>query len=256
MKLLTSQQIREIDQYTIQNEPIPSIDLMERAAKQLCSFVLENFDNNTAITLLAGPGNNGGDAVALARMLSKENYTCELIMVSFGSSLSKDCEINLQRLKEDGIVPITYWKEKDSFPSIEKTNLIIEGIFGSGLTRTVSGFPGKIIEHINTLPNKVFSIDIPSGLFSEDNCTNDGAIIKADYTVSFEFPKLAFILPENEKYVGEWQTRSIQLHPKAIEEADTSLYMTTPENLPSLRSRKKFAHKGNFGHALLVAGSY
>lgn len=256
MKILTSNQIREIDQYTIQNEPIASIDLMERAAGQLCQFVVEKFDKKTRISLIAGPGNNGGDAAALARLLNNENYTTELIMADFGSDRSVDCQKNFERIKKEGIVPILHWKKGRDFSPIPENNLIIEGIFGSGLTRPVKGFPAEIIQHINSLPNEVFSIDIPSGLFSEDNTDNDGAIIKANYSLSFEFPKLAFLLPENENYVGEWYTRSIKLHPSAIENAETKFFFTTKSNLPPLQTRRKFAHKGDFGHALLVAGSY
>jgi NAD(P)H-hydrate epimerase len=256
MKLLTNQQIREIDNYTILNEPIPSIDLMERAANQLAGFIIEHFSNTIEITLIAGPGNNGGDAAALARILADINYSVELIMADFGSSLSEDCQINFDRIKKGKKVPVHHWTENSEPPVISKEKLIVEGIFGSGLTRPVKGFPGKIIQHINNLPNTVFSIDIPSGLFSEDNTNNDGEIIKADFTVSFEFPKLAFLLPENEIYVGEWHTRSIGLHPQAIDDAKTPYYLTTDKNLPTLKKRRKFAHKGDFGHALLVAGSF
>jgi hydroxyethylthiazole kinase-like uncharacterized protein yjeF len=256
MKLLTSQQIREIDQFTIKNEPISSIDLMERAAGQLCDFIIENFNQKTNITIIAGPGNNGGDGVALARLLTENSYICELIMVDFGGELSQDCRINYERIISENKVPIIHWNKDSATPKIKPSNLIIEGIFGSGLTRPVKGFPADIINYINSLSNKVFSIDIPSGLFSEDNTTNDGAIIEADYTVSFEFPKLAFLLPENEKNVGHWEFRSIQLHPEAIEKAESNFHLSTPENLPILKSRKKFAHKGSFGHALLVSGSY
>jgi hydroxyethylthiazole kinase-like uncharacterized protein yjeF len=256
MKLLTSQQIRDIDQYTIKHEPIASINLMERAALQLCQFIVENFESDTPITLIAGPGNNGGDAVALARLLNAEGYKTELIMADFGSERSEDCQKNFDRIKKEGIVQFSIWTKEQEFPKIPENNLIIEGIFGSGLTRSVKGFPAEIINYINSLPNEVFSIDIPSGLFSEDNSNNDGAIIKANYTVSFEFPKVAFLLPENEYYVGEWHTKSIQLHPDAIKNAQTELFFTNQTNLPRLQKRRKFAHKGDFGHALLVAGSY
>lgn len=256
MKLLTSQQIREIDNFTIMNEPIPSIELMERAANQLAGFIIEHFSNTLNITLIAGPGNNGGDAVALARILTDMNYSVELIMADFGSSLSKDCQINYDRIKKETKVPVHHWTENSGAPAISKDKLIVEGIFGSGLTRPVKGFPGKIIQHINSLPNTVFSIDIPSGLFSEDNSNNDGEIVKADYTVSFEFPKLAFLLPENEAYAGEWHYRSIKLHPQAIREAKTPYFLTSKKNFPALKERQKFAHKGDFGHALLVAGSF
>ena len=256
MKIFKSPQIREIDKTTIEKEPVLSINLMERAAWQLYGFIEEKFSKDTPITLLAGPGNNGGDAVALARLLTDNNYNANLWLLKIGKDRSTDCQANIKRLEAYSNIQIHELSDKDEFPEIPANHLIIEGIFGSGLTRPAEGWPAKVIEFINRLPNQVMSIDIPSGLFSEDNRQNSGAIIKADFTVSFEFPKFAFVLPENESFVGKWQARSIGLLPDAIAQLSTKYFYTTDSDLPLLRHRKRFAHKGHFGHALLVAGSF
>ncbi len=256
MKIFNSEQIRDIDKATIENEPVLSINLMERAANQLYEFVTEKFSVNVPITLIAGPGNNGGDAVALARILAENAYTVSLWLIKIGNKRSPDCQTNIERLKAYAEVKITEYSEHDELPAIPSNHLIIEAIFGSGLTRPAEGWPAKVIGFINDMPNPVLSIDIPSGLFSEDNRENDGAIVQASYTVSFEFPKLAFLIPENEMYVGDWQVRSIGLSPNAINKTPTSYYYITETDLPVLKQRQKFAHKGHFGHALLVAGSF
>lgn len=256
MKIFTSDQIKEIDQQTIKKEPILSLNLMERAANQLFEFIDENFDQDVPVTLFAGPGNNGGDAVALARILADEDYQSHLYLIKIGNKRSPDCEANINRLIDNPGVQVHELTEENEFPTIPGSHLLVEGIFGSGLTRPAEGWPAKVINFINELPNPVMSIDIPSGLFSEDNRDNHGAIIRADFTVSFEFPKLAFMIPENEQYVGEWEARSIGLLPEAIAEHQTEFFYTTDDDLPFLQFRDKFAHKGHFGHALLVAGSF
>jgi len=256
MKIFKSPQIREIDKTTIEQEPVLSINLMERAAWQLYDFIEEKFSKDTPVTLFAGPGNNGGDAVALARLLADNNYDATLWLLKIGKNRSSDCQANIKRLEGYSNIQTHELSDNDKFPEIPGNHLIVEGIFGSGLTRPAEGWPAEVIEFINTLPNPVMSIDIPSGLFSEDNRQNNGAIIKADYTVSFEFPKLAFVLPENELYVGEWQALSIGLLPKTINDTSTKYYYTTENDLPLLKNRTKYAHKGHFGHALLVAGSF
>ncbi|ALO16158.1 Nicotinamide nucleotide repair protein [Salinivirga cyanobacteriivorans] len=256
MKIFKSPQIREIDKTTIEQEPVLSINLMERAAWQLHKFIEEKFSKDKPITIFAGPGNNGGDAVALARLLTDNNYNANLWLLKIGKDRSADCQANIKRLEGYSNIQTHELSDNDKFPEIPANHLIVEGIFGSGLTRPAEGWPAEVIEFINTLPNPVMSIDIPSGLFSEDNRQNNGAIIKADYTVSFEFPKLAFVLSENELYVGEWQALSIGLLPKTINDTSTKYYYTTENDLPLLKNRTKFAHKGHFGHALLVAGSF
>jgi len=255
MKILAGAQIREIDRQTIEKEPIASIDLMERAANELLSFIIRKYPSDWRIALFAGPGNNGGDAVALARLLVEKQYRVELFTVSLGAAISDDNQTNIERLNPLN-VPITNLTETSSLPELNKFDALIDGIFGSGLSRAVTQWPAQLIVHMNESRKPILSIDIPSGLFSEDNSQNTGVVVNAAHTVSFQFPKLAFMLPENETYVGKWRVQSIGLLPQAIKNEPTRYHYTTIDDLPLLKTRRQFAHKGDFGHALLVAGSY
>lgn len=255
MKIFTSTQIRKLDQLTIEQEPIESIKLMERAASQLLKVVLEFFNASTKIAILSGPGNNGGDAVALARFLVDNNFPVTLFIIDLGGNISKDNQKNIERLNEYPI-EINTINSSTFLPDFNNYDVIVDGILGSGLTRPVSGWLEKLFSYINNSDTTIVSIDIPSGLFSEDNRENNGAIICAHHTISFQFPKLAFMFPENETYVGHWLVRPIGLLPEGIKKESTPFYYTDIENLPELKNRRKFAHKGDFGHALLVAGSY
>ncbi|HOG19275.1 MAG TPA: NAD(P)H-hydrate dehydratase [Salinivirgaceae bacterium] len=253
-KILSSKQIKDIDIYTIANEPIKSIDLMERAATNLF-YKLINLHGYKKYFLLAGPGNNGGDAVALFRMLIESGVQASLIILNETDKFSKDCFLNIQRLKEKNI-DFLCCKTFFDFPKIDKESIIIDGIFGSGLNKPIKGFYADVIEHINRLPNHKVAIDIPSGLFSDNNRDNRGAIIMANETYTLQIPKLAFFFAENSKYVGNLSIVDIGLHPNAIELAETKYFLTEPIDIDGLYiPRPKHTHKGNFGHTLIIAGS-
>jgi ADP-dependent NAD(P)H-hydrate dehydratase / NAD(P)H-hydrate epimerase len=257
MKILRSDQIKEIDEYTIKNEPIDSIDLMERAAGQLFKWYIGRFDRSRHILLFVGPGNNGGDGLALARMLASYRYDIEVHYLSFTEKTSSDWEINRRRLEAETTVPLNYLTSIDQFPAISENNIIIDAIFGSGLSRPVDGFPAEVIQQINRVKTNVVSIDIPSGLFGEDNSNNIyNTIIKADHTLSLHLPKLSFMFAENASFVGEWEVLPIGLNKDAIVNADSKYSLLENSDIaPLLKTRNHFDHKGNFGHGLLVSGS-
>jgi ADP-dependent NAD(P)H-hydrate dehydratase / NAD(P)H-hydrate epimerase len=258
MKIFSSEQVREIDAYTIEHEPIASIDLMERASKAFAFWFMRHFDISHKIVVFAGPGNNGGDALAIARLLYKSNYKVSAYLAKFTDSLSNDCKTNYERLKALPEAILHDLKEDDQLPVIQPGTIIIDGLFGSGLNRPVTGFPAKIIDFINHSSAKVVSIDIPSGLFGEDNRNNiTEAIIRSDFTVTFQFPFLSFFFAENYKYTGEWIVVPIGLHKDIIANLDTDYNFLTKDFIRSkLKPRPKFSHKGTFGHALLITGSY
>lgn len=259
MKILSSGQIREIDKYTIENEPVPSIDLMERAATVCTGWLNERYPSSTNFVIVAGPGNNGGDGLAIARLLAERGYNhIKLAFLKFTDKFSRDFLINLERLKRVGAVEVMEIKQEEEFPEIPRGTIIIDAIFGSGLSRPAKGLPAEIIDKINDSGAKIIAVDIPSGLFGEDNSQNPpDHIIRADHTLTFQLPKLAFLFPENEAFVGEWHVLSIGLHPVAIEEAAATYYLLEEKDARALlKKRKKFSHKGHFGHALLIAGSY
>lgn len=257
MKIFPTASIKQLDAFTIENEPISSIDLMERAAKALAKAISERWDAETPFTVFAGPGNNGGDALAVSRLLAAKGYKLEVYLFNTQNSLSPDCLTNKERL--GGIPNIDFHEVTSQFtpPTLTVEHVVIDGLFGSGLNKALSGGFAAVVKYINASSATVVSIDIPSGLMGEDNTYNvQSGIIRADVTLSLQLPKLAFLFAENEPYVGEWQLLDIGLSEEAIEETDTDFFMLENEDMPYLvKSRPKFAHKGNFGRALLIAGS-
>ncbi|MHA7110538.1 NAD(P)H-hydrate dehydratase [Sunxiuqinia elliptica] len=258
MKIFSTQQIAVIDQFTIEHEPITDLDLMERASLQMTNWVVQNISNEKKLMFFAGPGNNGGDALAVARLLADLDYQCEVFILDFGKGLKGAPAQNLIRLKEQRKVLIQMIASEDDLPVIEKEHVVLDGLFGSGLNRKLEGLPANIVQGINASGSKVVAIDIPSGLKGEDNSTNDRSrIVKAEHTLTLQFPKLSFFFPEHEALLGKVEVLPIGLHPKAIEETETSYCLLERELLTQkLIRRSKFSHKGTFGHALLIAGSY
>ena len=258
MKIFTTKQIAAIDKYTIEHEPIADVDLMERASLQIANWIIYNISNEKPLVVFAGPGNNGGDALAIARMMVEHEYSVNLYLINFGRMLVGSPAINWQRLVEQGKVGLFSITSEEDFPVLAGNEIIIDGIFGSGLSRQPDGISSKLIAHINQSGCQVLSIDIPSGLFGEDNSKNDlSKVVKANYTFTFQFPKLSFFFPEHDEILGDWKVLPIGLHPDAIEQFQTSYYFHTKDFISDkIKRRKKFSHKGTFGHALLIAGSY
>ena len=255
LKVLNSSEIRKIDKYTIVNEPILSVDLMKRAVLKLLQTIKIKFPDQHKFILFSGPGNNGGDTVALFRLLIMERYSAVLYLVHNGVSVSHDCAINIKRLNDQNLPYSVVHSITDIIP-FDIGSVIIDGIFGSGLSRQTDGLFSDVIAFINSSSNTVISIDIPSGLFDADNNLNNGAIIHANYTLTLQIPKLAFFFSENEIYVGEWILVDIGLHPKAIRNAETNIALIQRSDIAKMRKpRSYFSYKGNFGHALIVAGN-
>jgi len=256
MKVFSSLQVREIDKLTIENEPVTSINLMERASVKFTQWFTRKFDSSYPVVVFAGPGNNGGDALGISRMLIERKYQVLVYQLSTGPSLSLDCAINLERLKTYTNPIILEPGKMGEFPTIEPGAVVIDGIFGSGLNRPVEGTAAALIQHVNRNARTIVSVDIPSGLFGEDNRSNiPENIIKANFTVSFEFPFLSFFMSGNELFTGQWEVVPIGLHKDSIDNTD-SLYVTiNAENIRDLLiPRKKYSHKGSYGHALVIAG--
>jgi len=258
MKILSVSQIREADTFTIANEPIPSVELMERAAAKCFNWLVQHYGRSRNYKVFCGTGNNGGDGLVIARMLSEKNVSVETFVVRFSESCSDDFSENLQRLAKVRKVKISDINSAEEIPSIDKNDIIIDAIFGSGLSKPVTaGIAYDVIVAINKSKAEVAAVDIPSGLFGEDNSENTGKIIEARHTLTFQFPKLSFFYAGNEKYVGNWHVLPIGLHPEFIDQATvTNYYVEEADCRALIKPRKKFSHKGSFGHALLVCGSY
>lgn len=253
IKILSTQQIRERDAYTIKHEPIPSIDLMERACRAFCSWFTTHVDTRYTVGIVCGTGNNGGDGMGIARMLLDWNYSIKVWVVEGGGRESLDFKTNLQRLKEKiQIQAIIKNYDKGLFAGCD---VLIDALFGSGLSRPVEGISAEVIGCMNHAKAIRVAVDIPSGLMADAPST--GAIIKADHTVSFQLPKLAFFLPENHPYVGEWHVVDIGLSKAGLEQTQTNTFLLTKKDVVRLvKPQHKFDHKGRRGHALLIAGSY
>jgi NAD(P)H-hydrate epimerase len=258
MKILTCSQLKELDQYTIAHEPIASIDLMERAARKITRAIARRWDASYHVVVFAGPGNNGGDALAVARMLSELQYQVEVFLFNTKGELSDDCRTNLQRLKECGQVYFTEVSTRFDPPELSEHHLVVDGLFGSGLNKALSGGFAAVVKYVNASHAQVVAIDVPSGLMGEDNTYNVRPhIMHADVTLSIQLPKLSFLFPENEAIVGEWELLPIGLKQEFVDEAPSSFFITEEADIIKLiQPRRRFAHKGNFGRGLLIAGSY
>lgn len=258
MKIFTSEQVRQLDKYTIENEPIASIDLMERAAHQITGWLLKHYNHKCSFSVFSGPGNNGGDGLAVARMMVQQFYKVTVYVNRISEKLSPDALINFELLQKLDGVKILNIGETDRLPEIPEHDIILDAIFGSGLSRPAAGFAARIIKHLNSLPNTKIAIDIPSGLFGEDNSGNRPEhIIKADITLTLQFPPISFFFADHEKYVGKWEILPIGLSSKAIQEMYTPYQYILSSNVKELlKKRKKFSHKGTYGNVLLISGRY
>lgn len=258
MKIFSTKQIAAIDQFTIQNEPIEDIDLMERASLQIVNWLIHHISNEKKLVVFAGPGNNGGDAMAVARMMADHDYLCEIHLMNFGKKLKGSPAINWERLKEQAKVSLSTIESVADIPEISANTVVLDGLFGSGLSRKLEGLPLEIAKKINASDAEVVAIDIPSGLFGEDNSDNTlDDVVHADYTLTLQFPKLSFFFPEHDELLGKWEVLPIGLHPQAIGETGTSYHFLSELDVrEKLIPRTKFSHKGTYGHALLIAGSY
>ncbi len=258
MKILSIEKVREADAYTIKNEPVDSIDLMERAAKACYKWMTKKFNSTDRVKIFCGLGNNGGDGLAIARLLAKKEFRIEVFVIRYSDTSSEDFNINLENLKYQKKVKINEISSIDQLPEKIEGDWIIDAIFGSGLSKPVTGFVAKVIEYLNAQQLRVLSIDIPSGLFADKSSIDSGgAIIHADITLSFEFAKKAFMFAENLPYVTQWEIMNINLHPDFVNSVEKADSLSLKEDIKKLvKQRRKFDHKGMFGHALLISGSY
>jgi NAD(P)H-hydrate epimerase len=256
-KIFSSKQIKAIDEYTISYEPVSSFELMERASRELFARIIEMVNRNDEILVFAGTGNNGGDGLAIARMLREASYRANVFVVNISSKRSDEWQMNLDKFNATRGTVAEMVTDDHSIPLIPARSVVIDAIFGSGLTRKAEGIAADVIRTINKSGPFVISIDVPSGLPGEVMSTSDTeSIIKANHTLAIQFPRLSFMFRENRQFTGEWTLIPIGLHPVAIARTETPYYYTDKAYVKSLlRKRGKFDHKGNYGHALLAAGS-
>ena len=275
MKILSANQMRQADQETIKNEPISSLDLMERASKKAFYWIQNYFGQhlissliNTEFHIFCGIGNNGGDGLVIARLLSNFAFQINVYIVVFSDKRSKDFEANFERIKAISNIKIVEIKTEEDLKKlpISKNNQnewIIDAIFGYGLNKVPEKVAAKTIEFINQHSNKnVISIDIPSGLFADENQSKENhfdknLVVKATYTLTFQSPKLSFFFDEYSEFVGNFEVLEIGLDKNFIEKIDSQNYWLTTQKIKQIyKPRTRTGHKGTFGHALLIVGSY
>jgi hydroxyethylthiazole kinase-like uncharacterized protein yjeF len=254
-KIFSAQQIKKADRCTIKNEPISSIDLMERAAMKCVEWLQQKFAKQNSFFIFCGPGNNGGDGLAIARLLFLSGYDAQVFIIQ-AEKYSEDFLTNKKRLEDLPAVAYEIFSVSD-FPVIRSTDIIIDAVFGTGLSKPADGLIAECISLINKSKAKIISIDLPSGLFADTYTDPSFAVINANHTLSFQFPKIAFFFSSNENYTGDWEILDIGLDKKFIDTETTHNFFCTKEFIKALlKPRKKFSHKGTFGHAILIAGSY
>jgi ADP-dependent NAD(P)H-hydrate dehydratase / NAD(P)H-hydrate epimerase len=256
MKILSAEEIRFWDQYTIQHEPISSIDLMERAVGKCTEWLLQQYPNAVSFGVICGKGNNGGDGLAIARILLEQQYPVTVYILEFGHPGTTDFQTNLARLHKLPDPDIHYIQTEQNFHSFPEGQIIIDALFGSGLNRNLEGVSTKLVEHINNSHCEIVAIDIPSGLFT-DRSSKEAITVHANHTLSFQCYKLAFLFAENEKAVGEIHILDIGLLNDFYHKVQSRFELIDDTIIHSIyKPRGKFSHKGTFGHALLIAGSY
>lgn len=258
IKIVPTAQIKTLDEHAIRMEGISQVELIERAAAKFSErFRKAHPYKHMRVLVFAGQGNNGADALAISCQLLRRGYNVKTFLLNPNDQLSPGCEHYKQMLLAEEDNHFTELIDNIELPMLTAEDILIDGLFGSGLNRPVEGYYESVIQYINRSDSFIVSIDIPSGLMGEDN-TNIrlSKVVQANETYTFEYPKLAFLFPEYEYFVGDWTLLSIDLHPEAMERIDSPFYFVQEQDVvESLIQRNRFAHKGDFGHALLIAGS-
>lgn len=255
LPLLTAAQIREGDAFTIAHEPIASVDLMERASKAFVGWFLNRFpDKKQPITVYCGTGNNGGDGLAIARMLYDHQYKALNVKITrFSDKSTDDFNTNLQRLKSTPIA-ISEIASGETPPS-EKSEIIIDALLGSGLNKPLAGDYKRLVECLNGLEKTVVAVDVPTGFFTDGEMPQDAVVLKADLVITFQTPKINFLLPESAPYINCWETVNIGIDERFLQSLNSPYQAVEEKDIHKmLKPRPRFSNKGTYGHALIVAG--
>ena len=256
IKLPTSSQTREADAYTISSKAISSLELMEAASLAFVkAFKVEIPDENETISIYCGTGNNGGDGLAIARLLKEEGYDrLSVKIVRFSANLTEDFKANFNRLHLTGI-PIIELSQSKDLPEEEAT-VIIDALIGSGLNKPVEGKLKSLIEYLNALQRRIIAVDVPSGFPSEGIIDPATSILKANLAISFQRPKINFFFPESAKILDRFKVVQIGLDENFIQTLPGPWKLIEEKDIRRLiKPRKAFSHKGTYGHALIIAGS-
>lgn len=258
MKIFTAKQMYEADKATEAKEGITSIDLMERAAQQVFVWIENRLQGSQVpIHIFCGIGNNGGDGLAIARMLLNKDYKVICYIVNYSEKRSPCFLTNFARLKENNKVWPKQIKEEHDYPELSNEGIIVDAMFGIGINRPLDGWVKGLVNHVNQSGAFILSIDVPSGLFVDAPTPDFDAIIKANLTLTFQAPKLAFFLPETARFSQALEILNIGLDPEHLQQTPTEARLVLKQDAMKMYiPRGKFSHKGTYGHALIAGGSY
>ncbi|MDX2189747.1 MAG: NAD(P)H-hydrate dehydratase [Bacteroidota bacterium] len=256
MKILNASQIKKWDEYTITNTPISSIDLMERASKACTQAILEMFPyKDVNFQILCGKGNNGGDGLAISRILIEEGYRVQTLIIDYTTNSTKDFDLNLDKLKRNNHSNITICKSISEV-ILNEDAIVVDAILGSGINRPLEGLIKEVVSLINSKSNFVISIDMPTGLLEDVSSVTELAI-HANQTLTFQVPKLSMFFKENYLYTGNFRVLDIGLMPEFNQQCESNYYYLSESSIKKIvKTRSKFDHKGIYGHSLLIVGSY
>ncbi|HEK19468.1 MULTISPECIES: NAD(P)H-hydrate dehydratase [unclassified Mucilaginibacter] len=255
LPLLTSNQIREADAYTIAHEPVNSIDLMERASKAFVGWFINHFqDKQQSIAVYCGTGNNGGDGLAIARLLVDHGYTqLSVIITRFTDKASSDFNTNLFRIKETSI-PLTELTQVEDHYA-ETASLVIDAMLGSGINKPLTGHYQTLVKCLNRLNKTTVAVDVPTGFYTDGEIEADALVLRADLVITFQQPKINFLLPESGLHINCFEVVDIGLSRNFIDEVNTPYYYVQEHDIKAVaKPRKRFSNKGTYGHALVIAG--
>lgn len=258
MKIFSATQIREADAYTIEHEPVSSLLLMERAAGACAQWLMRHFDGSHPFFIFCGMGNNGGDGLVITRLLRNNGYKATAYVLHHSNRASADHTANRQALEQAYPESLYDIHAAAEFPELPEDSIIADAIFGTGLSRPIEGWMGGIIHKLNDLQARhtIVAIDLPSGMLADASSARM-PVVHADHTLSFEVYKLALVLPENAECSGQVHILPIGLHADYINHTPTRFHVTDAHTMRTIyQPRQPFAHKGTYGHALLIAGSY
>jgi ADP-dependent NAD(P)H-hydrate dehydratase / NAD(P)H-hydrate epimerase len=261
MRILTAEAMREVDRAAIEELGIPSLVLMENAAIGVVEAIGESFGEAESAAVFCGPGNNGGDGLAVARHLSVRGWEVRIFLVAGGRPLSNDAAVQLSICRKAELAVMEVASPADLAGAAEaaaECDLVVDALFGTGLTRPLEGLFADAVEAINDLPIPCVAVDLPSGL-SGSEAQPIGPHVEADLTVTFAAPKVAHVFPPASDSVGEMAVTDLGIPPRLVEDVEEEagdLHLLVGEELAELiPERDPDSHKGDYGHALIVAGS-
>ncbi len=256
MNVYSIKQIRNWDQFTIKNDSISSIILMENAAIKCVDFLVKKFQKHPKFLIFCGNGNNGGNGFAIARLLYQKGFDIDVYVDKSKEKQTEDTRINFERIMNVSGIEIFDFDEinKNSFNG---NFVIIDALFGTGLKKKLEGKYEKLVQLLNSYSCPKISIDIPSGLLVDENLLENSTVFNSDFTLSFQSYKKTFLHEETGKFCGEIHILDIGLSQKYNAETSTDNFIID-ENLISgiYKPRNEFSHKGNFGKTCIIAGNF